>query len=90
MNILLELINRKSENTASGTKNPLMQQRERKKNKTKQNSEKEIKTKKYFSQTVSPINFVRQSGLWHVVSKPLPSPPYFKKLLYKLQFERVI
>ena len=44
-----------------------MQQRERKKNKTKQNSEKEIKTKKYFSQTVSPINFVRQSGLWHVV-----------------------
>ena len=89
MNILLELINRKSENTASGTKNPLMQQRE-KKNKTKQNSEKEIKTKKHFSQTVSPINFVRQSELWHVVSKPLPSPPYFKKLLYKLQFERVI
>ena len=54
-----------------------MQQRERK---TKQNNEKEIKTKKYLSQTVSPINFVRQSGLWHVVSKQLPSPPYFKKL----------
>ena len=41
MNILLELINRKSENTASGTKNPLMQQRERKK--TKQNKTKQRK-----------------------------------------------
>ena len=47
MNILLELINRKSENTASGTKNPLMQLRERKKTKqNKTNNEKESKTKK--------------------------------------------
>ena len=46
MNILLELINRKSENTASGTKNPLMQQRDRKKNKTKQNKQRKRKQNK--------------------------------------------
>ena len=46
MNILLELINRKSENTASGTKNPLMQLRERKKNKAKQNKQRKRKQNK--------------------------------------------
>ena len=47
MNILPELINRKSENIVPGIKkNPLMQQREKKQSKTKQRQTKQNKLKK--------------------------------------------
>lgn len=65
MNILPELINRKSENIVPGIKkNPRMQQREKKQSKTKTNKTKqiketnELKKQKYLRQIVSSINFV--------------------------------
>ena len=46
MNILLELINRKSENTASGTKKSTDATAREKKNKTKQNKQRKRKQNK--------------------------------------------